>query len=139
MSRTARTASICLTAALVGLGPALALAAKPKLVRASSGPLSATLTAPPAKPKINTSIPITVTATLAGKPAHATAVYEFLFAGAVVSTQYVHGNRHFSFTGHYGDTLDFPKSAVGQPLTFRVVLKADGRTVNLNAPVTAQQ
>ena len=68
------------------------------------------------KSTINTKIWITVTATLSGKPAvHATAKYEFLFAGLVVSTQYVRYNKNFSFTGQFRDDLIFPRSAVGQP------------------------
>ena len=124
--------------AALAIVPAAAGAAAPKLVKRSSGPLTATLAPPARKPKINTKVPIKVTATLNGKPAHATAVYEFLFLGSVVSTQNPYGKKHYSFTGHFSDNLVFPKSAVGQPLTFRVVVKARGRTVNLDAPVTAQ-
>lgn len=126
--------------AVLAIVPAAVVAAAPKLVKKSSGPLTATLAPPASKPKINTNVPITVTATLNGKPAHATAVYEFLFFGAVVGgPQHPYGKNPYRFTGHFSDNLVFPKSAVGQPLTFRVVVKAGGHAVNLDAPVTAHQ
>src|ERR1019366_3272939 len=81
-------------------------------IKGSSGPLVATLTPSTHTPKINTLVPITVTATLNGKPAHATAAYEFVFGGAVVSTQYPRNNKHFSFTGHFSDKLNFPASSL---------------------------
>jgi hypothetical protein len=112
-------------------------AASPALVKASSGPLSATLLPSTHTPKVNVKWPITVTATLSGKPAHATAVYEFLFGGTVVSTQYVKSNKHFSFTGHFSDKLLFPAASAGEPLTLRVVIKAAGHTVNLNWSITS--
>src|ERR1039458_2151391 len=59
------------------------------LVKGSSGPLSATLKPSTHTPKVNAKWPIVVTATLSGKPAHATAVYDFLYDGAVVGTGYV--------------------------------------------------
>jgi len=138
MSRTALRLS-ALAAVGVALVPAGVGAATPKLVKKSSGPLSATLAPPASKPKIKTNIPIKVTATLKGKPAHATALYEFLFAGTVVSTQNPYGKKPYRFTGSFKDNLVFPAGAVGQPLTFRVVVKAGGHTVNLDAPVTAQK
>jgi hypothetical protein len=107
-------------------------AAAPALVKQSSGPLSATLLPGTHTPKVNVKYPITVTATLSGKPAHATAIYEFLFGGAVVSTQYVKSNKHFSFTGHFSDKLLFPPDSAGEPLTLRVVIRAAGHTVDLN-------
>jgi hypothetical protein len=119
--------------------PAGVAAAAQQLVKGSSGPLTATLKPSTHTPKINVNWPITVTATLKGKPAHATAEYEFLFAGQVVGTQYPYNNKHFSFTGHYHDDLVFPAPSVGQPLTLRVVIKASGRTVNLNWAVTSHR
>jgi hypothetical protein len=139
MSRRVRIAAGSFATILVAITPALGSAAATKPVKGASGPLTATLTPPPThSPKDNVKEPITVTATLNGKPAsHATAFYEFLFAGAVVSTQYVDGNKHFSFNGHYSDTLGpFGASAVGQPLTLRVVVKDAGHTVNLNWAIT---
>jgi hypothetical protein len=139
MSRVVRTILGCVAAVLLGLAPAIALAATQTL-KASSGALKATMK-PPAthQPKVNTNVWITVTATLNGKPAHATAKYEFLFGGAVVSTQYPRFNPHFSFTGHFTDNLVFPASAVGEPLTLRVVIKADSRTVYFDWSIMAHK
>ncbi|MGD1051825.1 MAG: hypothetical protein ABR947_12230 [Solirubrobacteraceae bacterium] len=140
MARTLRP--ILLTSLLAGamgvcvLGAAGANASSP-LVKGSSGPLSATLLPSTHTPKVNVKWPITVTATLSGKPAHATAFYEFLFGGSVVSTQYVSNNKHFSFTGHFSDKLLFPADSAGEPLTLRVVIKAAGHTVNLNWSITS--
>jgi hypothetical protein len=130
----------CLAAAMSWVAPAAALAATQTLVKGSAGPLAATMKPPPThQPTVNTNVPITVTATLRGKPARATAAYEFLFAGVVVSTQYPRSNKHFSFTGHFSDNLVFPPSAVGEPLTLQVVIKAGGRTVHLDWAVTAKK
>ena len=115
-------------------------AAAATVIKGSSGPLVATLTPSTHTPKINTLVPITVAATLNGKPAHATAAYQFLYGGAVVApTQYPRNNKHFSFTGHFSDTLNFPASSVGFTLTLRVVIKAAGRTVNLPCSITSHR
>jgi hypothetical protein len=115
-------------------------AAAVPVIKGSSGPLVATLTPSTHTPKINTLVPITVAATLNGKPAHATAAYQFLYGGAVVApTQYPRNNKHFSFTGHFSDTLNFPASSVGFTLTLRVVIKAAGRTVNLPCSITSHR
>jgi len=118
---------------------AASAASAPPLVRGSSGPLKATLALSTRTPKINKLVPMSVTATLNGKPAKATAVYEFLFGGTVVSTQYPYNNKHYTFTGHYKDTLSFPANSLGFPLTFRVVVKAGGRTVNLDSTITSHK
>ena len=115
-------------------------AAAVPVIKGSSGPLVATLTPSTHTPKINTLVPITVAATLNGKPAHATAAYQFLYGGAVIApTQYPRNNKHFSFTGHFSDTLNFPASSVGFTLTLRVVIKAAGRTVNLPCSITSHR
>ena len=125
-----------MTLAAVAVAAAAAAAAAPT-VKQTSGPLSATLAPSTHTPQINKNWPITVTATLAGKPAHATAAYEFVFGGFVVQTEYPRSNKHFSFTGRFSDNLVFPKASVGQPLTLRVVVKASGHTVNLNWAITS--
>ena len=77
-------------------------------------------------------------ATLGGKPASgATAYYEFLYSGTVVSTQYVRYNKHFTFKGSFKDNLVFPGSAVGEPLTLRVIVRAGGRTVHFDWAIQA--
>ena len=138
MTRAIRLTSIGLAAGALASIAGSAIAAT--VLKGTSGPLAVTFTPPPThKPKINTNVPISVTATLKGKPAHATAAYEFLFGGMVVSTQYPRNNKHFSFTGHFSDTLVFPGSAVGEPLTLRVVIKAAGHTVKLSWSISAKR
>jgi hypothetical protein len=119
--------------------PAAAVATT--VLHGHSGSLSVTFTPPPTHtPKINTKIPIAVSATLSGKPVHgATAKYVFLFAGIPVSTQYPRYNRHFTFNGSFKDTLDFPGDAATQPLTVRFVISAGGHTVSFNWAITAKQ
>jgi hypothetical protein len=87
-------------------------------------------------PQINKPWPLTVTATLRGKPAKAAAHYQFLYGGIVVSTQSVRGNKHFMFTGHYHDKLTFPPPSLDQALTLQVVVSASGHTVDLDWAVT---
>jgi hypothetical protein len=134
----ARTAVIgVLALGALALSATASTAAAP-LVKGSSGPLRATLAPSTHTPKVNTKWPITVTATLKGKPAHATAVYKFLFGGLPVGgTQYPYNNKHFSFTGHYSDKLVFPPDSAGEPLTLRIVVKASGHTVNLDWAITS--
>ncbi len=128
-----------LLAAAIATTASPTAAAAATVIKGSSGPLVATLTPSTHTPKINTLMPIAVTATLNGKPAHATAAYEFVFGGAVVSTQYPYNNKHFSFTGHFSDKLNFPASSLGFTLTLRVVIKAAGHTVNLNWSITSHK
>jgi len=139
MARTLRPIATCLLVAALAACTFVtaSAAASPALVKATSGPLSATLLPSTHTPKVNVKWPITVTATLSGKPAHATAIYEFLFGGAVVSTQYVKSNKNFSFTGHFSDKLLFPPDSADEPLTLRVVIRAAGHTVNLNWSITS--
>ena len=125
------TAAIAACALSLAVCAAGALAAAP-VVKGTSGPLSATLTPSTHTPKVNAKWPIVVTATLKGKPARATALYQFLFGGLVVSTQYVKNNKHFSFTGHFSDSLVFPPSSDGEPLTLSVVISSAGHTVKLD-------
>jgi hypothetical protein len=138
MARTSRFLVSGLGAAVLAFTAGSAADAAP-IIKGSSGPLAATLTPSTHTPKVNTLVPIAVTATLHGKPAHATALYQFLFGGAVVGTGYAHSNKHFSFTGHFSDKLNFPASSLGFALTLRVVIKAGGRTVNLNCSITSHK
>ena len=137
--RTRRLAALSagLTVGVATLTAALPATAATALVKGTSGPLKATLAPSTHTPKVNQNWPITVTATLSGKPAHATAEYEFLFSGQVVSYQYPYNNKHFGFTGHYSDKLVFPAQSVGEPLTLRIVIRASGHTVNLNWSITS--
>src|ERR1039458_10902785 len=138
MTRVMRLTVAGLIAGAVATTATVTAAAVP-VIKGSSAPLVATLTPSTHTPKINTLVPIAVTATLSGKPAHATAAYEFVFGGAVVSTQYPRNNKHFSFTGHFSDKLNFPASSLGFTLTLRVVIKAAGHTVNLPCSITSHR
>ena len=117
------------------LTAALASAAQATVVRSASGPLAATLTAGTHSPKAGAQWPVKVIATLAGRPARAAIVYQFVFGGQVVSSQiprYTNGRPHTSFTGTFSDSLQFPARAVGFPLTLRMHITAGGRIVNLD-------
>jgi hypothetical protein len=135
----ARTTTAAIGVLAVGALALASTAIAATLVKGSAGPLKATLAPSTHTPVINKNWPITVTATLNGKPAHATAVYEFLFAGAVVMTEYPKYNKHFSFTGHFSDNLVFPAESVGEPLTLRVEVKDAGHTVNLPWSITPKK
>jgi hypothetical protein len=99
---------------------------------ASSGALVATMVPSTHDPKINAKWPLEVSATLNGKPAHASAEYQFLFGNTVVSTQYPRSNKHFTFVGHFSDTLVFPPDAAGEPLTLQVVIGDAGHAAKLD-------
>jgi hypothetical protein len=138
MARTRRfTVSLVVLVALAAT-TAVASASASGSVKEHSGPLSVTFVPSTHTPKVNAKWPLSVTASVNGKPAaHATAVYEFLFGGLIVSTQYPRFNKHFTFTGHFSDNLIFPPDSKAEPLTLRVVIKASGHTVNLNWSITA--
>jgi hypothetical protein len=81
-------------------------------------------------PKVGRLWPIEFTATRAGRPARASVSYEYLFGGQVVAHR-----SHYTFTGHFADSFEWPASAVGYPLTLRAVIDAEGVTINLDFPV----
>jgi hypothetical protein len=87
-------------------------------------------------PKVGSKWPLRVTATLSGKPAHATSLYLFMLGPAVVATQHPYGKNPYRFTGHYMDTFVWPADSLGQDLTLRVVISAGGHTVDLDWAVT---
>jgi hypothetical protein len=127
-----RTLVILAASALVLLLPASV---------ASAAAFKATLDAPNHSPKGGgKNWDITVTAkSNAGKPLTATARYEFYFDGQRVSTQYPNpghakgGTKPYRFKGRYRDTILWPPTAVGHPLTFRVVVSVHGKgSVNLD-------
>jgi hypothetical protein len=133
--RSARLGSAGLAAAVLLL--AATASADAVTVAGKSGPLSASMVPGTHHPKDTGQMSLKVTATLDGKPAHATAVYEFLYYGAIVSTQYPRYNKHFTFTGHFSDELGpFGAASKGEPLTLRVVIAADGHTVDLDWAIT---
>ena len=115
---------------LLGFAIAVALLLVPTASAQAAG-FTVDLQAPTHHPKVGKDWKITVTAKRkgTGKPVHGAAFYEFVFGGAVVSTQYPapHGGpakAPYHFIGSFTDTLTFPKRSVGQPLTFRVVVRA---------------
>jgi hypothetical protein len=105
-------------------------------VKGSSGPLSASIQPGTHHPAVKSKWPLEVTATLAGKPAHATSLYLFMLGPSVVSTQHPFGKNPYRFTGHYKDTFTWPADSLGQSLTLRVVVSAGGHTVHLDWAVT---
>jgi hypothetical protein len=129
--------------ATVALVPA-AMAATPAPALAAG--FVAALRAPTHHPRADRNWVITVTArTRSGRALRATAFYEFLFNGQVVSTQYPdpHGPPHqspWTFTGSFSDAVVWPRRSVGVPLTFRVVVRARGLgTVNLDYRVRVRR
>jgi hypothetical protein len=106
---------------------------------ATAGSLEASIVPSAHDPKVNAKWPLKVTATLRGKPARASAVYQFLFAGQVVSTQYPLYKKHFMFTGSFSDTLVFPPDSEGEPLTLQVVIGSGSTTVALDWSITPKK
>jgi hypothetical protein len=98
---------------------------------------SVSVHAPGHQPRVNRDWTIRVTLrppTLQGRP-----YYQFLLQGTVVSTQYVNGNRKFTFRGHYTDPQKFPAASVGSALTFRVVVVTRCGTKYADYPIQVRQ
>lgn len=106
----------------------------PGVVRATSGPISATLHATTHKPRVNQAWPISFDVTSEGSPARAEVRYQYLFGGNVVAKR-----SHYRFTGHFSDIFRWPASSVGYPLTFRAVILASGKTLYLEYPVQVER
>ncbi|MGA2009442.1 MAG: hypothetical protein ABSH51_02745 [Solirubrobacteraceae bacterium] len=103
----------------------------------SDGPLTATFTAGTHHPNCKQGWPVTVTARYQGKPAHATAFYQFLSGGQLVDTQYPFSgtsrNPHKHLWAFYGSFTDntfgpFGALAIGHPLTVRAVVQVSRYT-----------
>jgi hypothetical protein len=103
----------------------------------SSGPLTATFSASTTRPNCKQLWPVTITARYHGRSTNATAYYQFLYNGRVVSTKQVFGgtkrnphSRLYHFRGSVDDTTfgPFGALAVGHQLDVRAVVQADGRT-----------
>jgi hypothetical protein len=97
------------------------------------GALTATFTAGTHHPNCKQKWPITVTASLNGKPAHASAFYQFMYGGQVVARRYPFAatprnrqNRIWHFFRRFTDNTfgPFGALAVGQHLTIRAVVQA---------------
>jgi hypothetical protein len=101
---------------------------------ATASALVARLQAPGHRPKAGGHWPITVTLTWQGRPARGHISYAFLLGGQVVSRQQV-GGEPATFTGTFHDDIRWPSSAVGYPLTFRVIVTSPYGTRKLDYPV----
>lgn len=104
----------------------------------SSGPVHATFHAPNHTPTVGKKWMYTVRVTDAsGKPLTGTIDTEFSFAGTVVG----HENPpiHRLKDGLLRDTIEFPSSAVGHPITLVTVIHTSAGSVALGWPVTASK
>jgi hypothetical protein len=107
-----------------------ALAGEPGAVTATVGATRASMHAGTHSPRAGRPWPVRFAVTSAGRAARASVAYEFLLAGQVVARR-----SHYTFDGHFSDVVVWPASAIGYPLTFRAVVAAGARTVNLDYPV----
>jgi hypothetical protein len=131
--RARKAIALALTAvALVAVGVASASASSYR-----DGPLTATFMAGTHHPNCKQKWPVTVSARYHGRPAHATAFYQFLSGGEVVGRQYPFSstsrNPHDHIWHFYGGFTDntfgpFGALAVGQPLTVRAVVEVSRYT-----------
>jgi len=105
----------------------------------TSGPLKASFTAGSHHPNCKQHWPVRISATFHGKPAHATAVYQFLYNGSVVHTENPfegtkknRGNHIWHFVGSFTDKDfgPFGSLSVGNKLTIRAVVKEGGYTAS---------
>jgi hypothetical protein len=135
----------------------LAAALLPTSATGAAAPCVATVRASGHHPKAGRPWPITVTCrTPGGAPVRATATYQFVFQGQVVATRYPSPkadprsacsragtcrNAPWPFRGRmYDPTFEWPRRAVGIPLTLRVVVRVPGRgSVNLDYAVRARR
>ena len=102
-----------------------------------SGPIVAVLQAPGHSPHVG-NFPITIRLTKGGRPIAGHVSYEFLFQGQVVSRQQV-GQESPNFVGVFHDTLTWPASSVGYPLTLRVVITTPYGVKNVDYVVNVQR
>lgn len=102
----------------------------PGVVRSTVGEVTATMHAGTHHPRVNRTWPVSFEVTSEGRPVDAQVRYQYLLAGQVVARR-----SHYRFHGSFHDTFLWPSSAVGYPLTFRAVITATGRTLNLDYPI----
>ncbi len=101
---------------------------------AAAASISAHLSAPNHSPVAGKKWYITVTVSRGHQKLSGSVKYQFLYDGQKVSTQPGHSFKG----GVYRDWLLFPKEAVGQPLTLRVVVTTKYGTVDLDWAVKAR-
>ena len=112
-------------------GLALAGVAHAATVTGRSGGLTATMHAGTHHPKVGRAWPVQFTASVSGRGVRATVTYEYLYGGQVVAVR-----AHHTFNGRFTDTIVFPATAVGYPLTFRAVITAGRALVNLDYAIS---
>jgi hypothetical protein len=101
--------------------------------------LRVTISSPTHQPRVNAPWPVRVTATnAAGEPVAGTLTMLVLFAGAPVAK--IDQGHVYHFDGSWqerpGKAITWPASSQGMPLTFQVVVRADGITVRKNWEIT---
>jgi hypothetical protein len=102
----------------------------------TSGPVHASLHGANHAPIVGKHWAYTVHATAAGgKPLSGTVETEFAFAGTVVGREAPPIHRLKDGVLH--DTIEFPSSAVGHPITLVTVIRTNAGSVALGWPVTA--
>ncbi len=101
------------------------------------GPIVAVLRAPGHHPRVG-NWRITIILTKGGRPIPGHVSYEYLFQGQLVSTQQVGGHSP-DFVGVFHDTLTWPSTAVGYPLTFRVVIRTPYGVKNVDYDVMVRR
>ena len=98
----------------------------------TDGPLTATFTVSTHHPTCKQNWPVRVTARYGGKPAHASAIYQFLVGGQLVNTQYPLGgtpkNPHYHPYVFYGSFYDYKFGPFGA--------LAEGHTIDVRAVVS---
>lgn len=99
-------------------------------VSATLAGVRATMTAGTHSPRVNVPWPILITLRSGNRPVRGSGSYEFLFGVAVVAHR-----SHYTLLGRFTDTILWPASAVGYPLTFRAAIVSEGHTFNLDFPV----
>jgi hypothetical protein len=102
----------------------------------TSGPVHASLHGANHAPTVGTHWAYTVHATAAsGKPLSGKVDTEFAFAGTVVGHEAPPVHRLKNGVLH--DTIKFPSSAIGHPITLVTVIRTSAGSVALGWPVTA--
>jgi hypothetical protein len=128
---------IPLATAVAALGAVGVASAATGSYTTRDGALTATFSASTTHPNCKQLWPVTITAKLHGRKAHATAFYQFLFNGTVVATYYPFSdtkyNRHNHKWRFYGSFTDntfgpFGALAVGHRLDVRAVVSVGSHT-----------
>jgi hypothetical protein len=135
--------SVTVLAAALAAGPEGAVGSGAAPGRAAAAArvdeVRVTIIAPTHQPRVDVPWPVRVTATTAaGRPVAGTLTMLVLFAGAPVAK--IDEGHVYHFVGSWqerpGNAITWPASSQGQPLTFQVVVKADGVTVRKNWQIT---